>query len=110
MKPFDKTPYDRNTLTELTAEQIEAAKAKYGDIYLIEVDGRRVYLHKPDRAVIDMAQMAATKAPSKFEETIMTNCWLAGDKEVISEPRLFYGAARQLNELMEVAYSEIKKL
>lgn len=110
MKPFEKIPYDRNTLTELTAEQIEAAKAKYGDIYLIEVGGRKIYLHKPGRAVIDMAQLAAAKAPSKFEETIMTSCWLAGDKEVITDPELFYGAASQLNGLMEVAYAEIKKL
>jgi len=107
---FKKIAYEQNTLTELTDEQIAAAKRTYGDVYLIIVGGRKMYLHKPDRRIIDLAQTSAVKRPSLFEETIMTNCWLAGDKEIIDSTELFYGAASQLNQLMTAVDAEIKKL
>lgn len=109
---FKKIPFEQNMLTELSAEQIEAAKKEFGDIYLIQVDGRRVYMHAPDRRIIDLAQTSAVKRPSLFEETILTNCWLAGNKEVLDEAntRLFYAVARKVSEIVQVADAEIKKL
>lgn len=107
---FKKTPFEQNTLTELTPEQIEAAKRVYGDIYLIKVEDKKMYLHKPDRRVIDLAHASMRQRQSLFDETIMTNCWLAGDKEIITETELFYGAAAQLNQIMQAATSELVKL
>lgn len=107
---FKKVSFEQNTLTELTPEQIEAAKRVYGDIYLITVGDKKMYLHKPDRRVIDLATTSSRQRPSLFEETIMTNCWLAGDKEIISDTELFYGAAAQMNGLMQTATAEMVKL
>ena len=40
----------------------------------------------------------------------MTNCWLAGNKEILDDVELFYGAARKVNEITKVAEAELKKL
>lgn len=109
---FKKIPFEQNTLTALSDEQIAAAKKEFGDIYLIQVDGLCVYIHAPDRRIIDLAQTSAVKRPSLFEETIIINCWLAGNKEVLDEsnPRLFYAVARKVSEIVQVADAEVKKL
>ena len=107
---FKKTSFEQNTKTELTEAEIAAAKKTYGDIYLIEVGGKKIYMHRPTRQIFDLAQTSALKRPSLFEETIMTNCWLAGDKEILDDTELFYGAARKINEITQVAEAELKKL
>lgn len=107
---FKKIPFEQNTKTELSEAEIAAAKKNYGDIYLIEVGGKKIYMHEPTRQIFDLAQTSAIKRPSLFEETIMTNCWLAGDKEILDDTELFYGAARKINEITKVAEAELKKL
>lgn len=94
---FKKIPFEQNDKIELTDAEIAAAKRTYGDIYLIEVDGKKIYMHRPTRQIFDLAQSSAMKRPSLFEETIMTNCWLAGNKEILDDVELFYGAARKVN-------------
>ena len=107
---FKKIPFEQNYKIELTDAEIAAAKRAYGDIYLIEVGGKKIYMHRPTRQIFDLAQTSAMKRPSLFEETIMTNCWLAGDKEILDDTELFYGAARKVNEITKVAEAELKKL
>ena len=48
---FKKIPFEQNDKIELTDAEIAAAKRTYGDIYLIEVDGKKIYMHRPTRQI-----------------------------------------------------------
>ena len=40
-----KTPFDQNTLTDLTEEQIEGFKKEYADIWQIEVEDKKCFIY-----------------------------------------------------------------
>ena len=76
---------------------IEELKAKHGQIYLIEFeDGKKAYLKKPSRNVLSMAMTKMQSNPLGFAETILNQCFVAGDEEVKTSDEYFLGAAGQL--------------
>lgn len=90
---------------------IEELKAKHGQIYLIEFeDGKKAYLKKPSRNILSMAMTKMQSNPLGFAETILNQCFIAGDEEVKTSDEYFLGAAGQLEHLMEVKNAELKKL
>jgi hypothetical protein len=107
---FKKIPYEQNNLTELAAEQIEEAKRQFGDVYHIKVDEMQCFIHKPTRAVIDLAISSSAKRSSMFDETILRNCWLAGNKEMVEVDDYFFAARGQLDEVIKFKTAELKKL
>ena len=129
---FKKIPFEQNDKIELTdaeAHYIDNKEGVYPEYLLSEGvcrlngaqalcyarcrkldNGKKIYMHRPTRQIFDLAQTSAMKRPSLFEETIMTNCWLAGNKEILDDVELFYGAARKVNEITKVAEAELKKL
>jgi hypothetical protein len=100
----------------VTQAQIEEWKKKHKDVYLIKVkdeqgNTKSCYLRRPDRKVLDAAYKAMQKGSiSKFNETILNNCWLAGDEEIKTDEYLFGGVAEKLGDIIEFAESEVKKL
>lgn len=107
---MDKPIFDKNDKKELTPQEIESYKEKYGKIYLISVEDKKAYIHKPDRNTLDLASLASRNKDSKFNETILINCWLAGDKEIVQDDEYFYPAGKQLNEIVKYKESELKEL
>lgn len=107
---FKKTSYEQNSLTTLTEEQIEAAKQQYGNIYQIDVEDKTCFIHKPTRQILDLAYASGAKKSSLFEETILRNCWLAGDKAIVEDDDYFFGASKQLGDVIQFKSSELKKL
>ncbi len=107
-----KIPFEQNQFTELTESQIAGFKKEYGDVFCITVGDKSVYLHKPTRQIIDLAQLSSKTRPSLFEETIIKNCWLAGDKSVLDDANVeeFYAVAAQVGGLVAAKEAEIKKL
>ena len=105
-----KKPFDQNTDTNLTQEQIDAFKKEYGAVFLIEVEDKKCFLHQPSRVILDAASAASAKANSKFNEVIMRSCWLAGDKEMINDDEYFLAASTQLSEVIEFKEATLKKL
>lgn len=96
---------------EITQEQIEDLKAKHGEIFMLEFeDGKKAYLKKPDRKVLSFAMTKMQTNPLGFAETILNQCFVAGDEEVKTQDTYFFGAAAQLEGLMEVKNAELKKL
>jgi len=77
---------------------------------MLEVLDKKCWLHKPDRNILDLASASSRKKDSKFNETILKNCWLAGDKEIITNDEYFFGASAQLGELIQFADASLKKL
>ena len=94
-----------------TAEQIASWKNKHGDVFLIEIEsGERCYLRKPIRKDLSAAQASARKDPMKFNESLLNNCWLAGDDAIRTNDDLFFAASQVLDEVLVFKTATAKKL
>lgn len=90
---------------------IEEQKKKHGEIFSISFeDGKIAYLKKPSRQVLSLAMSKMQTNPLAFAETILNQCFIGGDEEVKNNDTYFFGAAAQLEGLMEVKTAELKKL
>ena len=95
---------------EALEKQIAEWKKKYGNVYELEVDGKKCWLKSPDRKILAMASVESGADEFKFNEIILENCWIAGDDEIKSEERLFLGVCRKISYIVDVAEATIKKL
>ncbi|KAA6348041.1 hypothetical protein EZS27_004493 [termite gut metagenome] len=95
---------------EVTQAQIDEWKVKYGDVFCIEVDGKIVYLRKPDRKALSAAAIVGKSDPIKYNEILLKNCWLAGDEEIKTNDDLFLGVSGKLSGIIEIKEAELKKL
>lgn len=94
---------------EFTREQIEAYKAKHGEIYLIEVEGgKSCILRTPTRK--DLSYMTAIADPIKMNETAIANLWVDGDEEVKTDDSLFFAVMSKMETLFKFKEATIKKL
>jgi hypothetical protein len=107
---MNKIPFDQNTKDDLTEKEITEFKKQYKAVYLIEVENKKCYLHPPGRTVLDSASASSKKAESKFNEVIMKSCWLAGDKEIVTDDEYFLSASAQLGDLLVFKKASLKKL
>lgn len=97
--------------TKITQEQIQAWKAKYGEVFKISFeDGKEVYLKKPDRKIMSYAMTKSQTNPLGFAEVVLNQCFLGGDQEVKTNDDYFLGAAAQLEQILEVKNAALKKL
>lgn len=98
-------------MSKVDQKQIEAWKAAHGEIFTIEFeDGKAAFLKKPSRKILKAAMAKMQTDPLSFVERILTDCWLGGDEEVKTDDAYFFGAAEQLEGLMENKKAELKKL
>ena len=95
---------------DVTKEQIKQWKAKYKEVFVLRVDDKVAYLRTPDRATLSYASTLATKDPMKFNEAILTNCWLGGDEEIKTDDTLFLSASSKLGELIQIKEATLEKL
>ena len=95
---------------DVTKEQIKQWKAKYKEVFVLRVDDKVAYLRTPDRATLRYASTLATKDPMKFNEAILTNCWLGGDEEIKTDDALFLSASSKLGELIQIKEATLEKL
>lgn len=105
-----KVPFDSNTQTDLTPEEITELKKEYGDVFCIEVEDKKAFIHKPSRQILDLASSSSSKKASQFNEVILKNCWLAGDKDIVHNDDYFLGASAVLDEVITFKKAELKKL
>lgn len=94
---------------EVTPEIIEGWKKQYGEVFVVESEGKKAWLRRPDRKAISAANVVGGSDALKINEVLIRNCWLGGDMEFQTEDRLFYGLGPQVNALIEVAAVELKK-
>jgi hypothetical protein len=95
---------------EATQKQIDDWKAKHGDVFQITVEDKNAYLRKPDRKTLAFAMTKAQTDPLGFAEILVNNCWLGGDEEMKTNDAYFLAVTSQLDKLVEVKTSELKKL
>ena len=107
---MDKIPFEQNNVTVATDEQIKGWKKKYGQLFRIKVEDKECILHKPDRRTLDLAMKSSKQRDSMFNETILRNCWLSGNKEIITDDDLFMSASSKLDQIIEFKEAELEKL
>jgi hypothetical protein len=91
-------------------QKIANWKKQYGEIYLLEVDGRQCYLRQPDRKIISMARSLSQGDYIAAQEHILDACWLEGDEEIRTNDTLFLNIATKLEGLIEAKESTLKKI
>ena len=95
---------------DVTKEQIQEWKQQYKDIFVLNVEGKKAYLRTPDRHTLSYASTLATKDPLKFNEVVLTNCWLGGDEEIKTDDALFLAASSKLPELIQIKEATLENL
>ena len=93
-----------------TQEQIDAWKQKHGDIFKLKIEDKVCFLKSPDRKTLSYASSVATKDPLKFNEILLSNCWLGGDEEIKTNDSFFLAASSKIAEIIEVKEAELEKL
>lgn len=95
-----------------TPEELQALKLAHQgkELFIIEVEGTQAVVTSPTRAQINAAIQGSKKAPLRFGEILLDNCWVDGDDKIKTNDRLFMGASEQLQALIEPTSSSIKKL
>ena len=91
-----------------TKEQIETLKAKHGDIFLIETQGKSCIIRKPNRR--DLSYVSVEKDPIKMQTALLNQLWVEGDEEIKTNDDYFFAVCNTLDEVLKVKEAEIKKL
>ena len=95
---------------EVNQEQIDAWKKQHGEVKALIIDGHIGYLKKPDRKTIGYASTVGSKDPIKFNEIILSNCWLGGSEDIKTDDSLFLSAGQVLADLIQVKEAELVNL
>jgi|ERR1035437_5112271 hypothetical protein len=110
---------------EVTPEQIETWKAKYGKVHGVIVDGHIAYVRKIDRNTTSYAlsnmSFKMTKNDNdtsdiemnmgklaKTGEAVLMNCWIGGSEEIKKDESLWMNACIKAGELIEFKETELK--
>ena len=94
---------------DVTPEMVGEWKNKYGDVFVVEAEGKKCWLRRPDRKVIGAAVVLSNGDPMEQKEVIIRNCWLGGDMEFQNEGRNFFAMSGQVDELVDSAKAALKK-
>jgi len=103
-------------MNKITEAQIKKWKAKYGEVYAIEVkmddEGTIAtgYFKKPDLNIISAAAKFAEVDPIKSGTVMLENCWLGGDEDIKLNDEAKLAAIKKLGEIFKVKEAEVKKL
>jgi len=92
---------------EVSPEQIEQWKEKYGKVFGIVIDDHIAYLRKPDRKILGFASVAGKTSNIKFNETLLNNCWLGGSELIKTDDDLFLAACTQLAEIINFKQADL---
>lgn len=95
---------------EVTTEQIEAWKKKFGKVFCYEVDGEKIYFRQPERKTLAAAGVIAKNDPMKYNEFVLTNCCIGGNRELLNDDSVFYGLSQVIDQLIAVRVGELKNL
>lgn len=94
----------------VTKEQIQEWKKKYGKVFKISCDGKVCYLKPPTRKILGYASVAGKEDPLKFNEVILRDCWLDGDEEIRTNDVLFLSVGSQLANIIQTKEAELEEL
>lgn len=101
-------------MAKVTKAQINEWKEHYGEVFELEVDGKKGYVRKPGRKQLSYASTVSNSNgvidSIAFAEHILSACWLGGDEEIKNNDDYFLAVVPTLEELTQRAEARIKKL
>lgn len=100
-------------MNQPTKKQIEEWKAVYGTIYELEFDDKACIIFDPTSslAVMKAAISAMQKGSvTKFTETVLRNCFLHGDKEILEQDKYINGLEQQVAEISEMPEPDVEQV
>lgn len=95
---------------KFSQEQIDGFKKKHGDVFEVTAGDMSCLLRKPTRDNLAQAMAMSKSDPLKMTEVILANTWLAGDEEIKSDLGALVGISTQIDQILEIKNSEIKKV
>lgn len=83
--------------------------------FVVEVDGKKAYLRKPDRITIENALGLAMPVQGRPQyvragEIVLLGCWVGGDDEIKSDEQLLIAASMQAFQIIKQKTATIKKI
>ncbi len=91
-------------------KKVAEIKAKYPNCFLLTVDDKQAFLKAIDRKVISMATSIGGDDKVKICELILEACWIEGDEAILNNDSYFLGAMPQIQGLIDIKQSSLKKL
>lgn len=98
--------------TEVTKAQIAEWKRQYGELYQFSVGGQILILRQPGMRDLERASAADPKKqkPYNFHRSIIENCKLYETPGMLENERNLIAVCAKIDEIIEVADAEVKKL
>jgi hypothetical protein len=93
----------------VTESQIAAWRKQYGEVYELEVEGRKCWLRKPSREIIRFMLSTSGNDPLARAEALLRDCWLGGDMAIQTDDDLFIAAAGVIDGILPEAVASLKK-
>lgn len=96
-------------------KHIEEWKNKYGDVYELIIDDKKGYVRKPTRVEWRHAYAVAITGngslnPMLLGETLLKDCWLGGDKEIMENDDYYIPSILKITDLFQIKQAELKKI
>lgn len=106
---MENTTKDNSFPADLSAEDIKKLKSgsDIEQVLVIKVDGKKAFFRNATMKTISAAR-AQTK-PEDFHKVIATNCFIAGDRDLVDNPKYFHHIRPQLDELIYWFEVEVEK-
>lgn len=97
---------------EATPEQIAQWKKEHpkGITGFETNDGKVAYFKTPERDVLKMATDAVQNGISEYNEVIAENCFIGGEKTVLTDVKYYNSLGKAMNELAEGVKGKLVKL
>ena len=93
-----------------TKAEINEFKKKHGRIFKITAGDKCCLVKTPNRSTIARASIVGEKNPVKFNETILKDCFIAGDEELKTDDSYFLGASKQIKGIIDIKESSLEEL
>jgi len=96
---------------KFTKEQIQAYKAKYGNLYKYTAsDGKSCLLRSPNLEILDACRTISGGSSIKFDKALVDNCWVDGDKELRTLDKYQMGLFDWLGGIIDKVDGELEQL
>lgn len=98
------------TAAEVNQKMIDGWKEKHSDVFCYKTpDGKVGYLRSPQRSEIEAAQSLKAK-PLQSNAVLAKACWLAGDEEILTVDKYFFGLSNTLEKIIKRVEGELTEL
>lgn len=110
MQEVVKTKLRNEAVDRWGEAHVASIEQKHPGVSLIKVGDKMGFFKKPDRKILGAATSFAAAEPIKYVEVIAENCFVDGDKELLTDDDYFLSLMPLVNELVNVKTAELAKL